>query len=72
MRLAAQKKVGLDQLTAQDYLTISSDFGDDVSLVYNFQQSVDSRNAPGGTGSQAVLAQIKMASENPEHRSIGA
>jgi len=63
VRLANQKQVGLNQLTVSDYLSISPKFGDDVHIVYNFQQSIDRRNAFGGTGTLAVLDQIRKAKE---------
>jgi argininosuccinate lyase len=61
VHLAGEKRKRLDELTEEDYRYISPIFEDDVSSVYNFQQSVDRRSTTGGTGTESVNAQIKKA-----------
>jgi argininosuccinate lyase len=38
--------------------TLHPAFGDDVADVWNFERSVDQRDAAGGSSRRAVLAQI--------------
>lgn len=58
VRLAEEKGVSLADLTPADLRTLHPAFGDDVADVWNFERSVDQRDAAGGSSRRAVLAQI--------------
>jgi argininosuccinate lyase len=58
VRLAEEKRVSLSDLTPADLRTLHPAFGDDVADVWNFERSVDQRDAAGGSSRRAVLAQI--------------
>ena len=45
-------------LTGADLKPLHACFEDDVTAVWDFQSSVDSRDAPGGTGRESVRKQI--------------
>ena len=57
VRLSEQKGCLLSQLTLQDLQTLSDKFDDDVMQVWSFEQSVERRDAKGGTSKRAVLEQ---------------
>lgn len=57
VRLAEEKRVPLTALTAADLKPLHPLFGDDVTAVWSFEASVESRNAAGGTAKAAVLSQ---------------
>ncbi|KAG7194478.1 argininosuccinate lyase [Scheffersomyces spartinae] len=52
------KLSGIDQLTLQQFQQIDSRFGEDVKDVFDFEASVERRNATGGTARSAVLKQL--------------
>lgn len=52
------KLSGIDQLNLQQFKAIDSRFEDDVKTVFDFHQSVETRNAIGGTAKSAVLQQL--------------
>ena len=58
VRLAEEKSMPLSGLTPADLRTLHPAFGDDVADVWNFERSVDQRDAAGGSSRRAVLAQI--------------
>jgi argininosuccinate lyase len=58
VQMAEQRGVPLSSLTPDDLRTLHSAFGDDVAAVWDFEQSVERRDAEGGTSRRAVLAQI--------------
>jgi argininosuccinate lyase len=58
--LAEQRKVALASLTVADLRTLHPAFDDDVSQVWDFEQSVEQRDSTGGTSRRAVLAQIEQ------------
>lgn len=55
--LAERKGIELAALTAEDIMALHPAFADDVVKVWDFEQSVESRNAVGGTSRSSVLAQ---------------
>jgi len=59
VKLAEDKGCSLSQLTAADLKTVDERFGDDVTKVFDFQMSAESRDAEGGTSSRSVLEQVK-------------
>ncbi len=59
--MAEQKGVQMSELAIGDWRSISEHFGDDIVKVFNFEQSVASRDVAGGTSPRAIKAQIKDA-----------
>ncbi|ETS60129.1 hypothetical protein PaG_05664 [Moesziomyces aphidis] len=57
VRLSEQKGCLLSELTLDDLKSLSDKFGDDVMQVWSFEQSVERRDAKGGTSKRAVLEQ---------------
>lgn len=49
---------GIDQLSMEQFKTIDSRFEDDVFKTFNFEQSVERRDATGGTAKSAVIKQL--------------
>ncbi|SCW02621.1 LAFE_0F10638g1_1 [Lachancea fermentati] len=49
---------GIDKLSLEQYKAIDSRFGADVFEIFNFEQSVERRDATGGTAKSAVLKQL--------------
>lgn len=49
---------GIDKLTLEQYQEIDSRFGPDLFETFNFEQSVERRDATGGTAKSAVLKQF--------------
>jgi argininosuccinate lyase len=58
VQLAEQRGVGLEQLSVADLQTLHPAFDDDVTALWDFAVSVDSRDTEGGTSRRAVLAQV--------------
>lgn len=52
------KLSGIDQLTMDQLQAIDARFGPDVKDVFDFEASVERRNATGGTAKSAVLKQL--------------
>jgi argininosuccinate lyase len=59
--LAEAKGVRLNELEIGDWRSISSHFEEDIVRVFDFEQSVASRDVIGGTSPRAVREQIKQA-----------
>lgn len=58
VRMAEVQAVPLSELTLDDLLTLHHAFEEDVMQVWNFEQSVEQRDAAGGTSRRAVTEQI--------------
>ena len=58
VRMAELQAVPLSDLTFEDLLTLHHAFEEDVMAVWNFERSVEQRDAAGGTSRRAVLEQI--------------
>ena len=58
VRMAEVQAVPLAELTLDDLLTLHHAFEEDVLKVWNFEQSVEQRDAAGGTSRRAVAEQI--------------
>jgi argininosuccinate lyase len=56
--LAEQRSCALAELTAADLKTLHAAFEEDVTRVWDFEESVEQRDAEGGTSRRAVLAQV--------------
>ncbi len=59
VRLAGEKKVGLEELSLEAYQTLCPAFEADIYQVFDPMKSVEKRNAIGGTSPQSVKDQIK-------------
>ncbi|BGP23147.1 argininosuccinate lyase [Rhodotorula toruloides] len=59
IRLSEQRGVPLSSLSLEDFKSVSPHFGDDVHEVFNFETSVERRDARGGTSRRAVLEQVE-------------
>jgi argininosuccinate lyase len=58
VRMAEERGCDLADLSAADLRTLHPAFEDDVVEVWSFEQSVERRDAAGGTSRRAVLAQV--------------
>ncbi|KZT11268.1 argininosuccinate lyase [Laetiporus sulphureus 93-53] len=58
--LAESKKCGLQDLTIEDFKSLSGKFGDDVKSVFDFEHSVQGRSSIGGTHIKMVERQIEV------------
>jgi argininosuccinate lyase len=58
VRMAEVSGVALSELTLADLQKLHTAFGEDVSQVWDFEQSVERRDVAGGTSRRAVLAQV--------------
>ncbi len=61
VRLADERKLSLRQLTMDDWRGLSDQFGDDIGAVFDYNRSVASRDAAGGTSPRAIREQIRKA-----------
>jgi argininosuccinate lyase len=61
VRAAAEKKIGLDELSLEAYQTLSPAFEADVYQVFDPMKSVEKRHSIGGTSPQSVKKQIQFA-----------
>jgi argininosuccinate lyase len=59
VRVAGEKKVGLDEMSLEAYQALSPMFEADVYQVFDPMQAIEKRNAIGGTSLQSVKNQIK-------------
>ena len=58
VRLAEQHGCGLHQLTLAQLQSLHPAFSEDVAALWDFEASVERRDALGGTSRRAVLEQI--------------
>ena len=58
--MAEDKDCCLSDLSVADIKTLHPKFEDDVTEVWNFETSVESRDSLGGTSKRAVLEQCEM------------
>ncbi|KAH8117350.1 argininosuccinate lyase [Phellopilus nigrolimitatus] len=61
--LAELRKCQLNELTLDDYSNLSEKFTEDVRSVFDFEASVERRNAIGGTSKEMVARQVKVLRE---------
>lgn len=61
VQTAENRNIEITDLTLADLQGISELFGDDVTAVFNFQSSLNSRSVPGGTSEEALRKQIEKA-----------
>ncbi len=63
VKLAEARGIELSELSPEDYRAITPEFDADVRNVFDFARSVAAREIIGGTGPNAVRAQIASAKE---------
>ncbi len=61
VRLAADNKSTLKDLSLDDYRSITAHFDADIAEIFDFQASLNRRNVSGGTSMKALKAQLKAA-----------
>ncbi len=61
VRVAEDQGVTVDQLTLEVFQEAHAAFGSDVLEVFEWERSVEAREAAGGTSRKAVLEQITAA-----------
>lgn len=61
--LAESRKCQLNELTVADYKSLHSDFGDDVHVVFDFEASVERRQAIGGPSRAMIDRQVAVLRE---------
>jgi len=61
VRVAEDQGVPVDQLQLETFQEAHAAFGSDVLEVFDWERSVEAREAPGGTARKAVLEQITAA-----------
>ncbi|XP_022096345.1 argininosuccinate lyase-like [Acanthaster planci] len=61
--LAEQKKCSLTELTLVDLKTVSPAFEEDVSAVWDYENSVEQYTSAGGTSKPAVMKQVQQLEE---------
>lgn len=73
VQLSEERDVPLTSLSPADLHTIHPLFGEDVSMVWTVAYSLNQRNVAGGTGPEAVRAQLGKAKRvlMPDDRKIG-
>ena len=71
VRRAEELGASLNELDLADYQAIHPSFAEDVYAVFDFQRSVEARDAEGGTAPSAVRAQIQRAKEMMGKEPIG-
>ena len=64
VRLAQEKKIGLEEMPLEIYQSLCPAFEADVYQVFDPLKSVEKRNAIGGTSLQSVKKQITKCREN--------
>ncbi|OCK97039.1 argininosuccinate lyase [Cenococcum geophilum 1.58] len=57
--LAEDENKGMDELTIEQFQGIDKRFGDDVLSVFDYERSVELKDATGGTSRRAVLEQLE-------------
>jgi argininosuccinate lyase len=57
--LAEQQAVPMDKLSIQQLQGVDSRFGDDITDVFNYERSVEMKDAVGGTSRRAVSEQVE-------------
>jgi argininosuccinate lyase len=61
--LAEKKRCGINELSVEDFKSLTPVFEEDVVKVFDFEASVEARSARGGTAKKCVLFQIEKIRE---------
>lgn len=64
--LAEDENKGMDQLTIAQFQGVDKRFGDDVLSVFDYERSVELKDATGGTSRRAVLEQLEALTKTLE------
>jgi argininosuccinate lyase len=56
--LAEDEKKGMDELTVEQFQGVDKRFGDDILSVFDYERSVELKDATGGTSRRAILEQL--------------
>lgn len=72
VKMAEDRKCSLFDLTVADLQTLHASFEADVTDVWNYERSVESRNVPGGTSKQSQIDQVKALRDWAKSRSGSA
>ena len=56
---AEDENKGMNELTIEQFQGIDKRFGDDVLSVFDYERSVELKDATGGTSRRAVLEQLE-------------
>lgn len=62
--LAESRNIQINELSLQDYKGLSEVFDEDVKGVFDFEKSVENRNAIGGTSKKMVERQVRVLKES--------
>jgi argininosuccinate lyase len=57
--LAEDENKGMDELTVEQFQSVDKRFGSDVLSVFDYESSVELKDATGGTSRRAVLEQLE-------------
>jgi argininosuccinate lyase len=57
--LAEDEKKGMDELTVEQFQGVDKRFGDDILSVFDYERSVELKDATGGTSRRAILEQLE-------------
>jgi argininosuccinate lyase len=57
--LAEDENKGMNELTIEQFQGIDKRFGDDVLSVFDYERSVELKDATGGTSRRAILEQLE-------------
>src|ERR1700710_868203 len=57
--LAEDENKGMDELTVEQFQGIDKRFGNDVLSVFDYERSVELKDATGGTSRRAILEQLE-------------
>ncbi|PQE25557.1 argininosuccinate lyase protein [Rutstroemia sp. NJR-2017a BBW] len=56
--LAEDEKKGMDELSVEQFQDVDKRFGDDILSVFDYERSVELKDATGGTSRRAILEQL--------------
>lgn len=57
--LGEDENKGMNELTIEQFQKIDKRFGDDVLNVFDYERSVELKDASGGTSRRAILEQLE-------------
>ncbi len=63
VKLAEDRGIQISQLSLNDLRSLHYIFEEDVMQIWNYENSVESRNSDGGTAKAKVLEQIELVHE---------
>jgi len=66
VKMAEERGVPLDQLSVDDLRTLHELFSDDVTSLWSYEHSAESRDSAGGSSRRRVLEQIALVRERVE------